>query len=191
MRAHESSKASPAPTKPCRLPGRRRGSPHRPYIRDERVEGQQSPVETITPLSAGLNLTYDDKRSDSDYAQVRERHSDAFAHAGKVVLVCWHSRKYSCVGGSARRIECSQMGGLGRSGLVVYLFERNCVIGERRADAALRRFGPSAGPAKPFARSCAIVALNQGVACIPGDRTARAPEHPRLRRVDRPGGLSY
>src|SRR5215472_11775296 len=50
------------------------------YIRDERVEGQQSPVETITPLSAGLNLTYDDKRSDSDYAQVRERHSDAFAH---------------------------------------------------------------------------------------------------------------
>jgi hypothetical protein len=48
------------------------------------------PVETITPLSAALNLTYDDKHSDSDYAKVA---SDILTHsqyAGQVVLVCWH-----------------------------------------------------------------------------------------------------
>jgi hypothetical protein len=48
------------------------------------------PVETITPLSAALNLIYDDKHSDSDYAKVA---SDILTHsqyAGQVVLVCWH-----------------------------------------------------------------------------------------------------
>jgi len=48
------------------------------------------PVETITPLSAALNLTYNDKHSNSDYAKVT---SDILTHsqyAGKVVLVCWH-----------------------------------------------------------------------------------------------------
>ncbi len=52
--------------------------------------GSNRPVETITPLSAALNLTYDDKHSDSDYAKVA---SDILTHsqyAGKVVLVCWH-----------------------------------------------------------------------------------------------------
>jgi hypothetical protein len=53
-------------------------------------KGSNRPVETITPLSAALNLSYNDKHSDSDYAKVA---SDILTHsqyAGKVVLVCWH-----------------------------------------------------------------------------------------------------
>jgi hypothetical protein len=55
------------------------------------------PVETITPLSAALNLTYNDKHSDSDYAKVA---SDILTHspyAGQVVLVCWHHGNISAL----------------------------------------------------------------------------------------------
>lgn len=48
------------------------------------------PVETITPLSAGLNLTYDDKHADGDYAKVAADILTNSKYAGKVVLVCWH-----------------------------------------------------------------------------------------------------
>jgi hypothetical protein len=48
------------------------------------------PVETITPLSAALNLTYDDKHSDSDYAKVAGDILTHSQYAGQVVLVCWH-----------------------------------------------------------------------------------------------------
>jgi hypothetical protein len=48
------------------------------------------PVETITPLSAALNLTYDDKHADSDYARVASDILTNSKYVGKVVLVCWH-----------------------------------------------------------------------------------------------------
>jgi len=48
------------------------------------------PVETITPLSAALNLTYDDKHADDDYAKVASNILTDSKYAGKVVLVCWH-----------------------------------------------------------------------------------------------------
>jgi hypothetical protein len=48
------------------------------------------PVETITPLSAALNLTYDDKHADSDYAKVASDILTDSKYAGAVVLVCWH-----------------------------------------------------------------------------------------------------
>jgi|HubBroStandDraft_3_1064219.scaffolds.fasta_scaffold549285_1 hypothetical protein len=48
------------------------------------------PVETITPLSAALNLTYDDKHADADYAKVASDILTDSKYAGKVVLVCWH-----------------------------------------------------------------------------------------------------
>jgi hypothetical protein len=53
-------------------------------------KGSNRPVETITPLSAGLNLTYNDKHSDSDYAKVANDILTHSQYAGKVVLVCWH-----------------------------------------------------------------------------------------------------
>lgn len=48
------------------------------------------PVETITPLSAALNLTYNDKHADSDYAKVASDILTNSKYAGAVVLVCWH-----------------------------------------------------------------------------------------------------
>ena len=48
------------------------------------------PVETITPLSAALNLTYNDKHADADYAKVAGDIQTLSKYAGKVVLVCWH-----------------------------------------------------------------------------------------------------
>jgi hypothetical protein len=48
------------------------------------------PVETITPLSAALNLTYDDKHADGDYAKVANDILTDSKYTGKVVLVCWH-----------------------------------------------------------------------------------------------------
>ena len=84
------NKASPASMKPCRLRVARCGFHAGLYIRDKASDSSNRPVETITPLSAALNLTYDDKHSDSDYAKVA---SDILTHsqyAGQVVLVCWH-----------------------------------------------------------------------------------------------------
>src|SRR5215469_12180260 len=52
-------------------------------------KGSNRPVETITPLSAALNLIYDDKHSDSDYAKVATDILTHSQYAGKVVLVCW------------------------------------------------------------------------------------------------------
>ncbi len=48
------------------------------------------PVETITPLSTALNLTYDDKHADGDYAKVASDILTNSKYTGKVVLVCWH-----------------------------------------------------------------------------------------------------
>lgn len=48
------------------------------------------PVETITPLSAALNLSYNDKHSNDDYAKVATDILTHSQYAGKVVLVCWH-----------------------------------------------------------------------------------------------------
>jgi hypothetical protein len=48
------------------------------------------PVETITPLSAALNLTYDDKHADGEYAKVANDILTNSKYAGKAVLVCWH-----------------------------------------------------------------------------------------------------
>jgi hypothetical protein len=48
------------------------------------------PVETITPLSAALNLTCDDKHADGDYAKVAKDILTNSKYSGKVVLVCWH-----------------------------------------------------------------------------------------------------
>lgn len=47
-------------------------------------------METITPLSAALNLTYGDKQADGDYAKVASDILTDPKYAGKVVLVCWH-----------------------------------------------------------------------------------------------------
>jgi len=48
------------------------------------------PVETIIPLSAALNLTYDDRHADSDYAKLASDILTNSKYAGKVVLACWH-----------------------------------------------------------------------------------------------------
>jgi hypothetical protein len=48
------------------------------------------PVETITPLSAALNLAYDDKHADADYGKVASDILTNSKYAGAVVLVCWH-----------------------------------------------------------------------------------------------------
>ncbi len=48
------------------------------------------PVETITPLSAALNLAYNDKHADGDYAKVANDILTNPKYAEKVVLVCWH-----------------------------------------------------------------------------------------------------
>jgi len=48
------------------------------------------PVETITPLSAALNLAYDDKHADGDYAKVASDILTDSKYAGQVVLLCWH-----------------------------------------------------------------------------------------------------
>ena len=48
------------------------------------------PVETITPLSAALNLAYDDKHADGDYAKVASDILTDSKYAGQVTLVCWH-----------------------------------------------------------------------------------------------------
>jgi len=48
------------------------------------------PVETITRLSAALNLSYDDKRADGDYAKVASDILTDSKYAEKVGLVCWH-----------------------------------------------------------------------------------------------------
>ena len=48
------------------------------------------PVETITPLSAALNLTYDDKHADGDYGKVASDILTNSKYVGAVVLVCWH-----------------------------------------------------------------------------------------------------
>jgi hypothetical protein len=56
----------------------------------EESKSSNRPVETITPLSAALNLTYDDKHADDDYAKVASDILTNSKYAGAVVLVCWH-----------------------------------------------------------------------------------------------------
>jgi hypothetical protein len=48
------------------------------------------PVETITPLSAALNLTCDDKHADGDYAAAANDILTNSKYTGRVVLVSWH-----------------------------------------------------------------------------------------------------
>jgi hypothetical protein len=48
------------------------------------------PVETVTPLSAALNLSCDDKHADKDYDKVASDILTNSKYAGQVVLVCWH-----------------------------------------------------------------------------------------------------
>lgn len=48
------------------------------------------PVETITPVSAVLNLAIDDKHADEDYAAVAQDILTNSKYAGQTVLVCWH-----------------------------------------------------------------------------------------------------
>jgi hypothetical protein len=48
------------------------------------------PVETITPLSAALNLTCNDNHADGDYTKVASDILTNSKYAGQVVLVCWH-----------------------------------------------------------------------------------------------------
>jgi hypothetical protein len=48
------------------------------------------PVETITPLSAALSLSYDDKHGDGDYGKVASNILTNSKYDGAVVLMCWH-----------------------------------------------------------------------------------------------------
>ena len=48
------------------------------------------PVETITPLSATLNLTYSATCGDSDYAALATKITSDPTYTGKIVLICWH-----------------------------------------------------------------------------------------------------
>jgi hypothetical protein len=48
------------------------------------------PVETITPLSAALNLTCNDNHADGDYTKVASDILTNSKYAGQVVLVSWH-----------------------------------------------------------------------------------------------------
>jgi hypothetical protein len=59
-------------------------------IATQASKSSNRPVETITPLSAALNLTYDDKHADGDYAKVASDILTNSKYAGAVVLVCWH-----------------------------------------------------------------------------------------------------
>jgi hypothetical protein len=56
----------------------------------QKTNNSNRPVETITPLTAALNLTYDDKHSDNDYPKVATDILTNSKYAGAVVLVCWH-----------------------------------------------------------------------------------------------------
>jgi hypothetical protein len=59
------------------------------------ANSQQSvrPVETMTPLSAAINVPIEDSIADKQFDQVaRELFTDD-AYAGKVVIVCWHHGK--------------------------------------------------------------------------------------------------
>jgi len=59
-------------------------------ITTQASKSSNRPVETITPLSAALNLTYDHKHADGDYAKVASDILTNSKYVGAVVLVCWH-----------------------------------------------------------------------------------------------------
>jgi len=89
------------------------------------------PVETITPLSAALNLTYDDKHADDDYAQSRQQHSHGFEVRGEGGSGVLASRQYSEPGDGAGRAESAGVAGFGiRPRLGNFVFERNGLAGE-------------------------------------------------------------
>lgn len=48
------------------------------------------PVETITPLSAALNLPYDASCSDDEYATLATEIKSNSDYTDKIVLICWH-----------------------------------------------------------------------------------------------------
>jgi len=48
------------------------------------------PVETITPVSAVLNLDVDEKHADKDYAAVAQDILTKSKYVGQTVLICWH-----------------------------------------------------------------------------------------------------
>jgi hypothetical protein len=48
------------------------------------------PFETITPLSATLELKPDNKYRDADYSDLAQKITSDGAFASKVILVCWH-----------------------------------------------------------------------------------------------------
>ena len=48
------------------------------------------PVETITPLASALDLTYDDKHANDDYAKMARDILTNSKYVGKIVLICWH-----------------------------------------------------------------------------------------------------
>jgi broad specificity phosphatase PhoE len=48
------------------------------------------PVETVTPLSAALNLSLDSKHADAEYGKVATDILTNSKYADKTVLVCWH-----------------------------------------------------------------------------------------------------
>jgi|SRR5215472_4114289 len=59
----------------------------------DRSKNSNRPIETITPLAAALNLHYDSKHADDDYAKVASDILTDPKYAGKTVLICWHHGK--------------------------------------------------------------------------------------------------
>ncbi len=48
------------------------------------------PVETITPLSAALNMDYDHQYDDADYAKLADHVLTHSKYQDKILLICWH-----------------------------------------------------------------------------------------------------
>jgi hypothetical protein len=67
-----------------------RFSPPQFLFATQASKGSNRPVETVTPLSAALNLAYDDKHADKDYGHVATDILNNSKYEGKIVLICWH-----------------------------------------------------------------------------------------------------
>jgi hypothetical protein len=56
----------------------------------EESSSSNRPVETISPLSAALNLTLNAPYPDGQYCELANEIKSNPAYANKIVLVCWH-----------------------------------------------------------------------------------------------------
>src|SRR5262245_44923720 len=56
-------------------------------------QNSNRPIETITPLSVALGLSYNDSYADSDYKNLATAVLTDSKYGNKVILICWHHGK--------------------------------------------------------------------------------------------------